>query len=577
MTQHTTAMPLGIARKTVERIHHAFESTFDPLGMSAPLLHAQLAWLAHPQELSDALLKASGSLWALQMHTWKRAMGLPSPDPVKPHEDDNRFADPVWKEAPTWDLIKEWYLILTHHVQDMLYETPGLSQKDRRRAAFWWRKWLNAVAPTNFLLTNPVALRKASETGGASLIQGFQNFLADLEAGNVRMTDPKDFKVGGNLATTPGQVVFRNDLLELIHYTPTRPQIRQMPVLIVTPWINKFYILDLNSKKSMVRYLLDQGLDVFITSWKNPGPAMRDVRFDDYLVRGVQAAVDAVRQMSGQDKVHAVGYCIGGTALVTYLAWANRHFAPADVPVAHYSLFTTLVDFHKPGDIEVFIDEASVQYLARNMARTGYLDGAEMAAAFRLLRSNSLIWHYVVHGWLYGEHPAPFDVLFWNMDSTRMPYAMHAWYLEQFYLHNRLIQKDVLEVAGELIDLERVVQPVYAVTAEDDHIAPWRQAFRTMNHVDGPKRFVLSSSGHILGIVNPPVQPPKREYRVAPVRRSDTVETWLGKAEAHTGSWWEDWMRWLQPQCGPLVEARPGATEAYPALAPAPGCYVLET
>ncbi|MCK6389118.1 MAG: alpha/beta fold hydrolase, partial [Zoogloea sp.] len=364
--------------------------------------------------------------------------------------------------------------------------------------------------------------------------------------------------------------------LEVIHYTPSQPRVHQTPVVIVTPWINKFYILDLNPKKSLVRYLLDQGLDVFITSWKNPGEEMRDVRFDDYLSEGIQSLVDTARAVSGAPKVHAIGYCIGGTALTTYMAWANRHYAEEDVPVAHCTLFTTLVDFHKPGDIEVFVDEGSIRYITQNMEKKGYLDGAEMASAFRLLRSNSLIWHYVVHGWLYGETPPPFDVLYWNMDATRMPFAMHAWYLRELYLHNRLIDKDALTVAGEPIDLGRIKQPVYAVGAEDDHIAPWRQTFKTLNHLSGPKRFVLSSSGHILGIVNPPVDPPKRRFWVGQVRRTDTAEGWQAGAVEHAGSWWPDWMEWLKPQCGELVDAPPVATEAFPALADAPGTYVLE-
>lgn len=576
MVRHASAPPLDLARKSIRQLHDSVESSIDPLGMAAPLVHAQLAWAAHPQELAEALTKVSSSLWDLQWHSWRRLLGLPSTDPLKPHADDTRFADPVWAESPTWDLVKQWYLVLTHHMQDMLYDTPGLSQAERRRAAFWWRNWLNAVAPTNFLLTNPVAMRLAVETRGESLSKGFRNFLADLEAGNIRMTDPGDFKVGENLAVTPGKVVFRNRLLEVLHYTPTANKVHRTPIVIVTPWINKFYILDLTPRKSMIRYLLEQGFDVFITSWKNPGAEMRDVRFDDYLLEGIQALVDTARGLTGAPKVHAVGYCIGGTALTTYMAWANRHFAPEDVPVAHWTLFTTLVDFHKPGDIEVFVDEGSIRYITQNMERKGYLDGAEMASSFRLLRSNSLIWHYVVHGWLYGEAPPPFDVLYWNMDTTRMPYAMHAWYLRELYLNNKLISKDALTVAGEPIDLAAISQPVYAVSAEDDHIAPWRQTFRTMNHVVGPKRYVLSSSGHILGIVNPPVKPPKRSYWVAPAHRTDTAEGWRNGAQEHQGSWWEDWMAWLKPQAGELVDAGPVATDAYPALADAPGTYVLE-
>jgi polyhydroxyalkanoate synthase len=567
--------PGQVLKKTIHKLHEGVEGTIDPLGMGAPIIHAQLAWLVHPQELAERIARLSSDLWKLQLHTLTRLAGRESDDPIQPHPDDVRFADPVWTESASWDLVKEWYLAFTHNMQDMLYDTPGLSGKERRKAAFWWRKWLNAVAPTNFLPTNPVALRKAIESNGQSLVAGYHNFLEDMRAGTVRMTTLDDFKVGKNIGNTPGSVIFRNRLVEVIRYTPIRPKVHAEPVVIITPWINKFYILDLNEKKSMVRFLLDQGLEVFITSWKNPDASMRDTRFDDYLTDGIQAIVDVARDFTGAAKVHAVGYCIGGTALTMYMAWANRHFKPEDVPVADFTLFTTLVDFVKPGDIEIFIDESCIQYLIDNMARKGYLEGKEMASSFRLLRSNSLIWTYVVHGWLYGEPLAPFDVLYWNMDCTRLPYAMHAWYLRELYLHNRLIQHDALTVAGEPLDLARITQPLYAVGAEDDHIAPWAQTFRINNFVNGPKRYVLSSSGHIFGIVNPVVKPPKRSFWAGEPRRSDNAEHWRAGASWQAGSWWTDWMDWLKPRAGELVDAKP-ANNKYPQLAPAPGTYVTE-
>lgn len=568
--------PGQVVKRAMRELHDGVEGTVDPLGMSAPIIHAHLAWAAHPQELAERLAGLSTDLWKLQLHSMNRMLGLQSSDPIRPNADDARFADPVWSEYPTWDLTKEWYLAFTHHMQNMLFDTPGLAGKERRRAAFWWRNWLNAMAPTNFLWTNPVALRKASETQGESLVNGFRNFLDDLKAGDVRMTDPGDFRVGENLATTEGAVVFRNRLLEVIHYAPTQRAVHSEPVVIVTPWINKFYILDLVPKKSMIRFLLDQGLDVFITSWKNPDGSMRDCSFDDYLVDGVHAIVEVARSFTGAHKVHAVGYCIGGTALAMYMAWANRHFKAEEVPVADWTLLTTLVDFHKPGDIEVFIDDASIRYITNNMATKGFLDGREMASAFRLLRSNGLIWHYVVHGWLYGDTPPPFDVLYWNMDTTRMPFAMHAWYLRELYLNNALVHPDALTVAGEPLDLARVSQPLYAVAAEDDHIAPWMQTYKVNNHATGPKRYVLSSSGHILGIINPVVTPAKRKFWVAEAHRSDAAEQWRASAIEHDGSWWTDWMAWLKPRAGELVEARPAATAQHPALAPAPGTYVME-
>jgi polyhydroxyalkanoate synthase len=555
---------------------HAVSANVDPIGVAMPLLHAQLAWLTHPQELAEAAAGFSAKLLELQWHSWRRAYGLPSQDVEQPHPDDTRFADPIWTDAATWDIAKEWYLLSTHHVQDMLYATPGLSSRERRRAAFWWRKWLNAMAPTNFLLTNPVAMRKAMESNGESLARGFRNFLADLQAGTVRMTSPEDFTVGKNLATTSGKVVFRNRLLEVIHYAPTQQEVHGTPLVIVTPWINKFYILDINPKKSLVKFMVDQGFDVYITSWKNPDQPMRDVTFDDYLVEGVDQIVNVARAISKADKVNAAGYCIGGAALATYVAWANRRYGSDDSPVRSATFFTTLTDYHKPGDIEVFLDEASIDWLSRTMDRKGYLDGGEMAAAFRLLRSNSLIWHYVVHGYLYGETPPPFDVLYWNMDTTRMPAAMHRWYLREFYLNNNLIRKDALTVAGEKIDLGCIAQPIYAVAAADDHIAPWKQTYRINNFVAGQQRFVLSSSGHILGIVNPPVTPPKRDYWVANALRHESAEQWQDHAEHCQGSWWTDWVSWLRPFSG--KQGRPPAIAdiRHPELSDAPGSYVME-
>lgn len=571
------AETVTMGAEQMQKMVDSAEALLDPFGMFAPLAHAQLTWLLHPQELFDLWSRASADLLALQIHSAARLAGHASPDLVIPQADDTRFSDPVWTNDAWWSLLKQWYLFYTRHVQDALFETPWMSHKERRRAAFWWRKWLNAVAPTNFLFTNPVAMRKAVETRGESLRQGFEIFMRDMQAGTVRMTSPEDFRVGGNLATAPGAVVFRNRLLELIHYTPTAPQVRKTPIVIVTPWINKYYVLDLAPQKSMVRHLVEAGFDVYITSWKNPTADMAEVAFDDYLTQGVDEAVRVARAVSGAEKVHAVGYCIGGTLLAVYLAWLNRRCArAADVPVSSWTMLAALTDFQSPGDIEVFIDEGGVRWLCDLMRKRGYLDGREMATTFRLMRSNSLIWHYVAHGWLYGERPAPFDVLYWNMDVTRMPYRMHEYYLREMYLKNNLVKRDALAVAGEPIDLSRIHQPLYDVSAEDDHIAPWRQTFKINGYVTSPKRFVLSSSGHILGIVNPPVQPPKRKYWVGPAHRGQSANHWRAGAEERPGTWWDDWIPWLEEHCGPPGAPPPLATAEFPALADAPGAYVLE-
>jgi polyhydroxyalkanoate synthase len=566
-----------VAWQRLRAMRENLESFADPLGIVAPLAHAHLAWLLHPQELAELWSRFAANVYALQMHSLARLAKREDKDLVVPQSDDLRFADPVWTREPQWDLLKQWYLFFTRQIQDALFRTPGLAPKERRKAAFWWRKLFNALAPTNFLFTNPVAVRKAIETRGESLLRGFEIFLQDLQAGTVRMTSPEDFQVGRNLATTPGAVVLRNRLLELIHYAPMAPQVRAVPIVIVTPWINKFYVLDLSGRKSMIQYLLRQGFDVYVTSWRNPPAELAKVSFDDYLSEGVHEAVRVARALSGAERVHAVGYCIGGTLLAAYMAWLNRrHADEAQVPVAHWTLLTTLVDFQSPGDIEVFIDEASVRWLCDLMRSRGFLDGHEMATTFRLLRSNSLIWHYVVHGWLYGERPPPFDVLYWNMDTTRMPARMHEFYLREMYLKNNLARRDALTLAGEPIDLSRIRQPMFGVAAEDDHISPWRQTFRINAWFKAEKRFVLSSSGHILGIVNPPVTPPKRKYWVGPTRRGHTADAWRSEAEERAGSWWEDWAAWLGERCGPPGPPPPLSNEAFPALAEAPGTYVLE-
>jgi polyhydroxyalkanoate synthase subunit PhaC len=564
---------IGVA----ESVGRTVAKKYDPFGVTTSLFNAQMAWLMHPQELLSTFRAMGDEIVALQTHIARRSFGLPSEAVVRPVTDDTRFSDPIWRDSPTWDIVKESYLALTHHLQDMYFETPGLSDRERRRTAFWLRNWLNAMAPTNFFWTNPVAMRRFVETNGSSLMKGLEHFKRDVEAKNILMVEADAFKVGQDLATTPGKVVARNHMLELIRYEPTTDKVQQMPIVIVTPWINKFYILDLNAKKSMVKYLVDKGFTVFITSWKNPTKEMANVGYADYLLDGVHFAVESACAIAKAPQVHAAAYCIGGSTLSAYMAWANRKFgSPDKVPVAHWTLLTSLVDFSRPGDIDVFIDEGAIDWLEQSMREKGFLDGGEMASSFRLLRSNSLIWHYYVQSYLYGEPLPPFDVLFWNMDTTRMPAEMHSYYLREFYLNNNLIKRDALTIGGQPIDLDKVVQPLYAVTAEDDHIAPWRECYRVHKYVSSPVRFVLSTSGHILGIVNPPVNPPKRSYWVGEPPRNEKADDWLHTAEKRPGTWWEDWTAWLGERCGPKVAPPPMNSKQHPALADAPGTYVLE-
>lgn len=550
--------------------------SIDPFGIGTSLAKVAEGWLTHPAKLATAYAELARDVQGMLLNSWQAASGLQPPPAVKVAPDDTRFADPAWSEQATYSLLKQCYLLYTHWLQETLFESPGVSAKERRRATFWARQWLNAIAPTNFLLTNPVALRKLSESGGQSAAVGLKQWLDDLRAGDVQMVDRSAFKVGGNLATTPGAVVYRNELMELIQYAPATAEVHTIPIVIFPPWINKYYILDLNEKKSLLRYLVSQGYTVFIVSWKNPTAAQSDTTFDDYLMTGMRQAVDVARAICQTQKVHAVGYCIGGTALAALMAWLNREYQDTSaVPVAHWTLLTSLVDFSRPGGIEVFIDEDTVDTLDKMMAKQGYLDGREMGRAFRLLRSNSLIWHYFVHNYLYGETPPPFDVLYWNTDGTRMPRAMHSFYLREFYVHNKLIKKDALKIAGHPLDLARIRQPLYAVGCEEDHIAPWKATFEIAGKIAGPVRYTLSSSGHILGIINPPVKPPKRSYWTGETN-ADSATEWHKRQQKIDGSWWEHWGTWLAEPCGALVPARAPGSADYPVLCAAPGTYVQE-
>jgi polyhydroxyalkanoate synthase len=576
-TQTTQDIPLAGLGTNAQAVAN-LQQSMDPYGMMSSVLNAQSAWMKHPRELSQAIRSLFVDSLAFQSHLVRLSLGLPTEDFIKPHVDDVRFADPDWVNNPVWDVAKEYYLAFTHRTEDLLFETPGLTDSQRKRAAFWARQWLNAMAPTNFFFSNPIAMRRFFETHGDSLRQGFMNFMRDAKAKNIRMVEADAFKVGTELATTPGRVVMRNRLIELIHYTPTTAQVHQTPIVIVTPWINKYYVLDLTPQKSMVKFLTDQGYSVFITSWKNPTAAMADLAFDDYLLEGVDQAVHAAREICKAPQVHLTGYCIGGTLVSSYMAWANRHFDVNNQPVAHWSLLTTLTNFANPGDIDVFIDETMIQALEKKMAKTGFLDGSDMASSFRLLRSNSLIWHYFEHSYLLGEALPAFDVLFWNMDTTRMPAAMHSYYLRQMYLNNNLVKPDALTLGGEPIDLARITQPLYAVSAEDDHIVPWRQSYLIRQHLNAktPVRFVLTTSGHIFGIVNPVVTPPKRNFWVAEPKSQEACDVWQGRATKTAGSWWPDWLAWLSPKCGPMVDTPKVGAKSYPDLGPAPGTYVFE-
>ena len=548
--------------------------TLDPFGISAAMEAVMNAWSRHPAELGKRFEAYFSALAEIQGQFIAHALGGGS-DPVKPSVFDERFQDPAWSQHPWFDFLKETYLLNTRAVEDALFATPEVSDKTRRQAAFWARQGLNAVAPSNFLWSNPVALQRMIASGGMSLVEGFRQWLADLAAGDVQIVDREGFELGKDIAATPGRVVFRNRLLELIQFAPATPTVKRVPIVIVAPWINKYYVLDLGPQRSLIRYLVNQGFTVFVTSWKNPSADMADTRFDDYLTEGALEALRVAREICGVESVHGVGYCIGGTLLSAALAWSAQDDA-APSPVAHWTLFTTLVDFSNPGDIDVFVTEDSIRWIEQQMAENGgFLDGKQMAGSFRWLRPNSLIWRYTVSSYLFGEEPPPMDVLQWNMDATRLPQAMHSFYLREFYLNNRLIEPGAVTLAGRPIDLSRIRAPLYAVGAEQDHIAPWKETFKIAAQVSGPVRYTLATSGHILGILSPPVDPPKRRFWTGDASGARDPEAWRARQEKTPGSWWEDWAKWLGASCGPEVPARqPGENRA--TLGPAPGLYVRE-
>jgi polyhydroxyalkanoate synthase len=548
---------------------------FDPFGITAACREVHRAWCSHPALLREELTRFN--VQAIALATWQRQAGQGNgKDLIPPVIYDERFQHPLWTESPYFDTLKEMYLLCTRWLEDAIYRTPDTPERSRRVAAFWTREFLNAVAPSNFFWTNPEAMLRALQTDGRSVAEGWRNFIADARAGQISMVDEGPFEVGVNLATTPGSVVYRNELLELIQYEATTEQVHATPIVIVAPWINKFYILDINQKNSLVRHLVAQGFTVFITSWKNPGANMGGVTFDDYMLKGVLESVDAARAITGASQVHLAGYCIGGTIVASLLAWLNRAPTKARLPVGHVTLLTTLVDFSTPGDIEAFINKDSLDALNDLMAHYGYLDGRDMAMSFRTLRSNSLLWHYWVHNYLLGESPPAFDVLYWNTDATRLPRAMHSFYLREFYLRNRLAQPDGVTLGDRPIDLSRITQPIYAIGTEQDHIAPWQSTFKICSLAGGPVRYVLASSGHIMGVLSPPADPPKRYYWAADATGQRDPETWRAEAPRAINSWWSDWVAWLKPKCSELRAPPRLGGESHQQWAPAPGDYVLE-
>ena len=545
----------------------------DPKVVNDAFAKLSQAMMADPAKLMQAqtrLWQQMGELW--QRHL-RRVAGQHEPPLVEPDRSDKRFKDPAWTEDLVFDYVKQSYLLTSRWITDTVAEVEGLDPKTREKVSFYTRQFVDAMAPSNFALTNPAALKHAAETNGESLLKGLERLLADLERGKgdlrISMTDESAFKVGQNIAVSPGKVVYQNELMQLIQYAPTTERVHKRPLLIVPPWINKFYILDLKPKNSFIKYAVDQGYTVFVISWANPGKELAHKTFESYLDEGALAALDAIERAIGERDVTIIGYCLGGTLTACLLAWMA---AEGDNRIKAATFFTTMTDFSDPGELGVFIDEEQLDLIEKHMKEKGYLEARHMQKVFNLMRANDLIWGFVVNNYLMGREPMAFDLLYWNADSTRMPYMMHSFYLRNMYQKNLLVQPGGITLKGVPIDLGRIKTPAYFLSTKEDHIAPWASTYRGSLRFGGPVRFVLGGSGHIAGVINPP---PSTKYGYwTGTKRPADPEAWLAAASHHEGSWWPDWQAWLAKKSGPMVPARVPGTGGLPALEDAPGSYV---
>ena len=546
-------------------------SSLDPLGLSRAWSHAMSGAAANPGAVLQAVTRYAAGLATAAAATTARVLGADTPGPMESGPKDRRFSDPAWSENPGYFSLLQCYLLWGRLIHDLV-DAAGLDDADGEKARFTAELVVDALAPTNFLATNPTAQKRALETGGKSLIRGVRNFLDDVatNGGLPKQVEPDAFTMGKDLAATPGKVVFRNDLMELIQYAPTTETVYETPILLSPPWINKYYIMDLAPGRSFVQWAVEHGHTVFTISYRNPGPAERDLTLDDYLLRGPVAALDAIRQITGAEKANIVGLCLGGTLTGMLLAYLAEH---GDDRVRSATLLNTFVDFSNPGRLGAFTDEPSIEYLEAQMAGRGYLESSEMMNTFTFMRTNDLVWNYVVNNWLLGEPPPRFDILTWNSDGTRMPAAMHSFMVRSCYLCNDFA-RGRMTLAGTDLDPSSVTGDVYVLAAQEDHITPWRGSYLTTQVLSKANtRFVLGGAGHIAGIVSPPH--PKAWYRTGESLPTDSDE-WFSGTTQHQGSWWEDWAEWISERGGKRVPPPPMGSDQHPPLIDAPGTFVLE-
>jgi polyhydroxyalkanoate synthase len=545
----------------------------DPFHVGPALTEVMSHLVAQP----DRMMRAQADLFSRYMDLWqattKRMTGEAPAATVAPAKGDKRFNDPAWSDNPMFDVMKQSYLLTANWLNDLVGEVEGVEPLTKRRVEFFMKMLTDAFAPSNFLLSNPEALRAITESNGESLLKGMENFAADLERGagqlSISQTDSTPFKVGENLATAPGKVVFQNELIQLLQFSPTTEQVHEIPLLIFPPWINKFYILDLRVENSMIRWLTGQGFTVFVTSWVNPDTRLAAKTFEDYMIDGVYAASQAVMTQCGVETVNTVGYCIGGTMLSCALAYMA---ATGDKRIGSATFFAAQQDFSEAGDLLLFTDENWIGDVEKQMdAEGGILSGKAMADTFNALRANDLIWSFFVNNYLIGKEPKPFDLLFWNGDQTRMPKTLHLFYLREFYKENKLALKKLV-IGGETLDLAKVKIPIYVQSSKEDHIAPLKSVYRGAKLFGGPVRFTMAGSGHIAGVINAPVA--KKYQHWTNDALPDTLDEWVDGAVEHPGSWWPNWAAWLAERSGKMIAARDPSKGPLKPLEDAPGSFV---
>jgi polyhydroxyalkanoate synthase len=530
------------------------------------------AYFTNPPKFVEAQLKlwqAYGLLWE---NFWRRMQGETVKPVAVPERGDKRFKDPDWDTNQIFDFLKQSYLITANWAKDLVTDADGLDDHTKFKARFYVEQIMNALSPTNFALTNPEVLKLTLATNGRNLVDGLERLERDLREGDghlrISQTDARAFEVGRNLATTPGKVIFENDVFQLIQYEPTTEKVHEIPLLIVPPWINKYYILDLSPRKSFIRWAVAQGHTVFVISWINPDAEHAYKTFADYMQEGFLTALDVTLKATKQKKANVIGYCVGGTLMASSLAYMAQK---GDARVNSATFLAAQVDFEKAGDLRVYVDEEQVKWIEARMAEKGYLPGRRMADAFNLLRSNDLIWSYVINNYLLGKDPMPFDLLYWNSDGTCMPANVHGFYLRECYLNNRL-SKGQMTLNGVRLDLRKIKMPVYNLGTREDHISPLQSVFRLGNYFGGPVRLVVAASGHIAGVVNPPEAQKYQHWTNED--GAPTLEEWWAGAKEHGGSWWPDWLQWINERAGKLVKARTPGSGRFKPIEDAPGRYV---